>query len=64
MSRWFASPGVMASAERGTVLLDEIGQLTAELQGKLLWVLQEKEIRPAGAAAVTREPSAWICITG
>jgi two-component system response regulator HydG len=44
------APGVLASAEHGTVFLDEIGQLTPDLQGKLLRVLQEKEIRPAGAA--------------
>lgn len=43
-------PGVLASAERGTVLLDEIGQLTPDLQSTLLKVLQDKEIRPAGAA--------------
>jgi two-component system response regulator HydG len=43
-------PGVLASAERGTVLLDEIGQLTPDLQATLLKVLQDKEISPAGAA--------------
>jgi two-component system response regulator HydG len=43
-------PGVLASAERGTVLLDEIGRLNPDLQATLLKVLQDKEIRPAGAA--------------
>jgi two-component system response regulator HydG len=43
------APGILASAERGTVFLDEIGQLTPDLQGKLFRVLQEKEIHPAGA---------------
>jgi DNA-binding NtrC family response regulator len=44
------SLGVLASAERGTVFLEEIGELSAGLQGRLLEVLQEKEIRRAGAA--------------
>ena len=40
--------GLFAKAEGSTIFLDEIGDLSAPLQTKLLRVLQEKEIRPLG----------------
>jgi two-component system response regulator HydG len=40
--------GLFEAAQKGTIFLDEIGDVSAATQAKLLRVLQSKEIRPVG----------------
>lgn len=44
-----ANAGKFEQAQGGTLLLDEISEMTLSLQAKLLRVLQEKEVRRLGA---------------
>ena len=56
-------PGLFEQADRGTLLLDEIGELPLALQAKLLRVLQEGEIRRLGDEKTRRVDARVLAAT-
>lgn len=46
--------GLLEEANGGTIFLDEIGNLSLQVQSKLLRFLQEREIKPVGSSKVMK----------
>jgi len=56
-------PGMFESAHRGSIFLDEIGDMSAAMQVKVLRVLQERKVRRIGASTETDVDTRVIAAT-
>ena len=55
--------GLFKLADKGSLFLDEIGNINLEIQAKLLRVIQEKEFMPVGSTQVIKVDVRLVCAT-
>src|SRR5918992_1007613 len=55
--------GLFEASDKGTIFLDEIGEMSPTMQVKLLRVLQERKVRPVGAHEETSVDTRVIAAT-
>src|SRR3712207_6128868 len=55
--------GLFEAADKGTIFLDGIGEMSPTMQVKLLRVLQERKVRPVGAHEETAVDTRVIAAT-
>ena len=58
-----ARPGLFREADSGSLLLDEVGELSLGTQGKLLRALQERRVRPIGEEREVEVDVRLLCAT-
>ncbi|MBK7072852.1 MAG: sigma-54-dependent Fis family transcriptional regulator [Myxococcales bacterium] len=56
-------PGLFVQAGRGTIFLDEIGEMPLDMQVKLLRVLQQRTVRPVGGDEEQPFAARVVCAT-
>ena len=56
-------PGIFEVAHKGTLFLDEVANLTLEIQGKLLRVLETHDYKPVGATHVKKTDARLLTAT-
>ncbi len=55
--------GLFEAADKGSIFLDEIGNISLEMQAKLLRVIQEKEFMPVGSTQTVKVDVRLVCAT-
>lgn len=58
-----ASDGALRTAERGTLFLDEVGELPLDVQPMLLRCLEQREVVPVGASRPVPITARIVCAT-